>query len=246
MPDSAAVIRIVEHKRIDENVTFIINPYDEHAIEEARRLRAADEKSEVIAVCAGRAAAAGSLQAALAMGADRGIHVTIEEPVDSLVTALALKAAILADGRPDIIFTGKQSIDAEGFQTMFRLAAALDMPAAANVTAFALQEGAARVECAMEAGGRSVLRMPLPCIIAAGKALNTPRYPTLPDIMRARSKPVQTMTLASLQLPAPAAGMEIIALRPAVENRRRHVIDGSGRQAVAELVRLLHEEARVI
>ncbi len=246
VPDSAATIRIVGRNQFDENITFIINPYDEHAIEEALRLRSANENSEVIAVCVGKSTAAGSLQSALAMGVDRGIHVTTDASVDSFVTAQALKAAILTDGKPDIIFTGKQSIDAEGFQTMFRLAAALDMPVATNVTAFTLHDGVATVEVEMEAGGRAVFRLSLPCIIAAGKALNNPRYPTLPDIMKARKKPVQTIALESLDLPTPAAGMEIVSLRPAVENRRRHMIAGDGEQAVAELVRLLHEEARVI
>ena len=246
VPDSAATIRIVGRNQFDEHITFIINPYDEHAIEEAMRLRATNEKAEVIAVCVGRAEAAGSLQSALAMGADRGIHVTTDDAVDSFITALALKAAILADGQPDIIFTGKQSIDAEGFQTMFRLGAGLGVPVATNVTAFALQDGIATVDCEMEAGGRAVFRMPLPCIIAAGKALNNPRYPTLPDIMKARKKPIQTLALASLDLPTPSAGMEVIGLRPAVEDRRRHIIAGTGEQAVAELIRLLREEARVL
>jgi electron transfer flavoprotein beta subunit len=88
--------------------------------------------------------------------------------------------------------------------------------------------------------------MALPCIIAAGKALNNPRYPTLPDIMKARKKPIQALALASLDLPTPSAGMEVIGLRSAVEDRRRHIIAGPGEQAVAELIRLLREEARVL
>ena len=246
VPDSAAAIKILDTNRFDENITFIINPYDEHAIEEAVRLRSAAEKAEVIAVSVGKAGAVNSLQSALAMGVDRAIHIVTASAADSFVTALALKEAILADGQPDIIFTGKQSIDSEGFQTMFRLGAALDIPVATNVAAFSLQGRSVTVESEMEAGGRVVLRMPLPCIIGAGKALNKPRYPTLPDIRKARTKPIQTISLNSLDLQTPSAGMEILELRPAVEKRRGYVIQGSGESAVSELIRLLREEAKVI
>ena len=88
--------------------------------------------------------------------------------------------------------------------------------------------------------------MPLPCVIGAGKALNKPRYPTLPDIMKARKKPIRTITLDSLGLDSPAGSMEVVELRPAVEKRRRKIIDGPLEKAVPELVRLLREEAKVI
>ena len=246
VPDSAAAIKIVGANRFDENITFIINPYDEHAIEEAVRLRSTNEKAEVIAVSVGKAGAVNSLRSALAMGVDRAIHIITDSAADSFVTAFALKAGILADGLPDIIFTGKQSIDSEGFQTMFRLGAALDIPVATNVTAFALQGRFVTVESEMEAGGRAVLRMPLPCIIGAGKALNNPRYPTLPDIRKARKKPIQSIALNSLALHIPSAGMEILELRPAVEERRAHIIPGPTDEAIQELIRLLREEAMVI
>ena len=130
VPDSAAKITITGKNDIDESVTFLMNPYDEHAIEEAARLKKQVAGAQVIAVSVGKADAANTIQSALAMGADRAILVTTDSRPDSLVTARALKAAIEQDGRPDIIFTGKESIDSEGFQTMYRLAAAMDMPAA--------------------------------------------------------------------------------------------------------------------
>ncbi|MBE9544597.1 MAG: electron transfer flavoprotein subunit beta/FixA family protein, partial [Proteobacteria bacterium] len=103
VPDSAATIKIVGANRFDENITFIINPYDEHAIEEAVRLRSTNKKAEVIAVSVGKAGTVNSLQSALAMGADRAIHIVTDNAPDSFITALALKACILADGQPDII-----------------------------------------------------------------------------------------------------------------------------------------------
>ncbi|MGD8468500.1 MAG: electron transfer flavoprotein subunit beta/FixA family protein, partial [Desulfobacterales bacterium] len=147
VPDSAATITIREKNQIDESVTFLLNPYDEHAVEEAARLNAKTEGSEVVAVTVGKEAAVTTLQSALAMGADRGILIKTDNRPDSILTARALKAAIQQDGKPDIIFTGKESIDSEGMQTMFRLAAALDVPVATNVVAFAIDQNKAVVGC---------------------------------------------------------------------------------------------------
>ena len=136
VPDSAAKITITGKNQIDESITFLMNPYDEHAIEEAARLKERVAGAEVVAVSLGKSDAANTVQSALAMGADRGLLITTDTQPDSMVTARALKTAIEQDGRPDIIFTGKASIDSEGFQTMHRLAAAMGVPAASGVEGF--------------------------------------------------------------------------------------------------------------
>ena len=246
VPDTAAKIIIIGNNQIDEKVTFIINPYDENAIEAASGLKKQMVDAEIIAVTLGRQAAESTLRSALAMGADRGILIRSGDSPDSIVTALALKAAIERDGEPDIIFTGNESIDNEGFQTPFRLGAALDIPVVGNAASFKLRDRQVTVECKMNAGEVAVIRMPLPCIVGAGKALNQPRYPTLPDIMKARKKPIQTIDLDSLNLPAAAGSMETLELRPVVEQRRSKIIEGSPEAAVTELIRLLREEAKVI
>jgi len=246
VPDTAAKITIIEHNQIDEKVTFIINPYDENAIEAAGGVKKQVGDAEIIAVTLGKAAAEATLRSALAMGADRGILIRCERSPDHLVTARALKTAIEQDGAPDIIFTGNESIDSEGFQTLFRLGAAFDIPVASNVTSLKLEGGWVTVESKMNAGEMAVIRMPLPCVVGAGKALNKPRYPTLPDIIKARKKSIETIDLDSLNLPAPAASMEICELRPTVEERRRKIIEGPPESAVAELIRLLQDEAKVI
>ena len=246
VPDTAAKITIIGKNQIDEKVTFIINPYDENAIEAAAGLKKQIGDAEVIAVTLGKAAAESTLQSALAMGADRGLLICCDYNPDSMVTARALKAAIEQDGKPDIIFTGNESIDSEGFQTMFRLGAALNVPVVNNVVSFKMEGGYVAAECKMDAGRMGVVRMPLPCIVGAGKALNKPRYPTLPDIMKARKKPIRTITLDSLGLGSPAGSMEVVELRPAVEKRRSQIIEGPFEEAVPELVRLLREEAKVI
>jgi electron transfer flavoprotein beta subunit len=246
VPDSAANIKILDKNLIDENITFIINPYDEHAIEEAVQLKSVIDDGEMIAVSVGKKDAVKSLRSALAMGADRGIHIVTETVPDTFITAQALKAGILSDGWPDIIFTGKESIDSEGFQTMFRLGVALDIPVATNVVAFTYEGEFVEVECELEAGGIEVLRVALPCIISAGKSLNQPRYPTIPDIMKARKKPIQTIALDNLDIKTPSGRMEILELRPEVNKRRRHIIPGTAEESVQELIRLLRVEEKVI
>ncbi len=245
VPDSAAKITITGTDTIDESVTFLMNPYDEHAIEEAARLKKQVGAAEVIAVSVGKPDAANTIQSALAMGADRGILVTTDSRPDSLVTARALKAAIEQDGQPDIIFTGKESIDSEGFQTMHRLAALMDMPAASGVESFSFDGGRVLVECDLEAGAKEVIEMALPCVIGCGKGLNKPSYPTLPDIIKARKKEVQQIDLQSLNIETPAGRIEILDLKPAIEERRPREVKGTPEEIAGELVRILREEAKL-
>ena len=246
VPDSAATITIREKNQIDESVTFLLNPYDEHAVEEAARLNAKTEGSEVVAVTVGKEAAMTTLQSALAMGADRGILIKTDNRPDSILTARALKAAIEQDGKPDIIFTGKESIDNEGMQTMFRLAAALDVPVATNVVALSIDPNKAVVECELEAGVKQLLEMPLPCVIGAGKGLNKPKYPTFIDIRKAKKKEIKQIDLDSLPIEKPRARMDILELKPAVEQRQPKELKGSPEESVQQLIQVLREEAKVI
>jgi electron transfer flavoprotein beta subunit len=180
------------------------------------------------------------------MGADRAILIQTGDRPDSIVTARALKAAIEQDSKPDLIFTGKESIDSEGFQTMYRLAAGLDVPVASNVVTFSLEQERVVVECEMEAGATVVVEMPLPCVIGTGKALNKPSYPTLPAIMKARKKEVKKVDLDSLAIGKPLSSMDIVELKPAVEKREAKELAGSPEAAVGELIRILREEAKVL
>lgn len=246
VPDTAARITILDNNRIDDRVTFIMNPYDENAVEEAVRIKNESGDAEIIAVSLGSPAAEATLRSALAMGADRGILIKTDDNPDSLVTAAALKAAIESDGGPGIIFTGKESIDSEGFQTMYRLAAGLSIPATSNVISLSLEQDKAVVECDGEGGAREVIEMSLPCIIGAGKSLNKPTYPTLPAIMQARKKEIAQINLADLKIDKPAGRVEILELKPAVEKRRPTELTGTPQEVAAEIVRILKEEARVL
>ena len=246
VPDSAATITIEGKTAINEKITFLVNPYDEHAITEATRLKAVQPGTEVVAVCLGKPSAENTLRSAMAMGADRGILITSAANLDSLATARALCAAIRQDGTPDIVFTGRESIDSEGFQTMFHLGAALGYPVVSNAVALTLTGGSVRVTCELEAGDTEHINMALPCVIGAGKDLNQPSYPKLPDILKARKKPLNVMDLADLTMDLPASRVEMIGLAPLKEERRPEVIDGTADEIADAIVQVLRDQAKVI
>jgi electron transfer flavoprotein beta subunit len=246
VPDTAARITILGKNQIEEKITFIMNPYDENAIEAAAGLKKQVGDAEVIVVTLGKEAAEATLRSALAMGGDRGILIKTDEYCDSLVTAKALKTAIANDGSPDIIFAGKESIDSEGFQTMYRLAAGFGMPAVSNVASFSLNNDTVIVECEMEGGAREVIEMQVPCVIGTGKSLNKPSYPTLPAIMKARKKEIKQIDLDSLNIEKSFSRVDILDLKPAVEERKAIELKGSPEEVAEAIAKILQEEAKVI
>jgi electron transfer flavoprotein beta subunit len=166
--------------------------------------------------------------------------------LDSMLTALTLQRAIAADGKPDIVFTGRHSIDSEGMQTHYRLAEALGMPVVANVVDLRIADGRALVEREAGGGAREVLRVPMPCVIAATKGLNEPRYPKLPDILKAKKKEIKTLAWGDLGLERSAALTALTGLESVPERGAARMLRGDARQMAEELVRLLREDAKVL
>jgi electron transfer flavoprotein beta subunit len=246
VPDSAARIAIIDQTNIDERVTFILNPYDENAVAEAVKLKETLPNSEIIAVAIGKSKATETLRSSLAMGADRGIHVITETQTDSILTAKALKFAIQQDGNPNIIFTGKESIDSEGMQTMFRLASELKIPIATNVVDFENKENSVLIKSEVEASAKDVIEMDLPCIVATGKGLNKPKYPTLLQIVKSKKKEIKTIKIESLISEQPTSGVEILELKEAVEERKGKELTGTPEEVVDQLVDILKNEAKII
>ena len=246
VPDTAADITITGQTQIDEEITFIVNPYDEHAIEEAVRMKGRVDDSEIIAVTLGKKTAEDTLRSALAMGADRGILILSDTTVDTLIIARAIKTAIEQDGKVDIIFTGKEAIDSEGSQLMYRLGVLFNMPVASNVVSFSMEQEKVLVECEMAAGERQVIEMQIPCIIGAGKGLNVPKYPKLPDIIKANRKKIKTIELADLNFERPASRIETIRLNPAVEKRNPKELTGTPGEVADKIIRILREEANLL
>jgi electron transfer flavoprotein beta subunit len=250
VPDSAAHIAIVGKDRIDENVSFLLNPYDEHAVTEAVRLVADQPGSEVIAICLGKPDAEKTLRSAMAMGADRGILIVSDQRHDSIETARALKAAIEQDGTPQLIFTGKESIDAGGMQTMFRLGDLFGFPVATNVVRLDIEGDPAPdhviVDCGLSGGISDTYEMSLPCVIGAGRGLNIPIYPTFRNVVKSKKKPIQEIAFVDLNIGVVPGGMDIVELEPLEQTRKPREITGNPDEIAGKIIQILKEEAKVI
>ncbi len=247
VPDTAANIRLVGGADFDETVKFIMNPYDEHALEQALQIKDNRGDVEVIAISVGKEAAVATLRFALAMGADRGILVkTSNYFTDSRETAHLLKQAIEMDGSPDLILTGKQSVDTEGMQVPYHLAALLDMPVVVGVVAFSLAGEAVTVEQEGEGDVRGVIEMTMPCVVGAARGLNRPRCPTLPDMMKARKKEIRIIRRDEFDVPCPAGTTELLSLHAVPERGRGVILEDSPENMVQDLLHRLKEEAKIL
>jgi len=174
------------------NVKMSMNPFDEIAVEESLRLKEAGKAAEVVAVTIGPATAVETLRTAMAMGADRGIHVLAEGDVEPLAVAKLLKGIVDKES-PDIVFLGKQAIDNDCNQTGQMLAALADWPQATFASKVELGEGSVSVTREID-GGLDTVKLTLPAIITTDLRLNEPRYASLPNIMKAKKKPIDQMS----------------------------------------------------
>jgi electron transfer flavoprotein beta subunit len=198
VPDTAASIKLAGDKGFeDSEIKFVSNPY-EYGLEEAVSL-VEKQGGEVVVVTVGKASAVTTIRSAMAMGAHRAILVkTDSQFLDSDLTAKALKAVMDQDGKPDMIFTGKGSVDTESFQTQYRLSEFFGMPVVNEVSSLTIDEGKAIAQREAEGGEIQVIEMSLPCVIGATKGLNEPRYPKFPDIMKAKKKEIKEIELSEL------------------------------------------------
>lgn len=246
VPDTAATIKKVGDTGFDESVKFVLNPYDEYAVEEAIQL-VKKMGGEVVIVSIGKETAINSIRSALAVGANRAILVKADEQfMDSGYTGQILKAAIEQDGTPDLIFTGKQSVDSEGMQTHYRLGAAFGMPVATEVVSFELDGDKAIVEYEIGGGDREVVELALPCVIGATKGLNEPRYPKLPDILKSKKKEIKQIEIGALGITPSPKNATLIKLEPVPERGDAKMLEGDTREMVEALIRLLKEEDKVL
>jgi len=246
--DTAVAIKLVDDTHIqEEDIKFIMNPYDEFALEEALQLKEkVGEEAEVILVSYGNNSIVEVLLHGLAMGADRSIRINTTNLFNDHITiAAVLAAAIKKDGEPSIIFTGQHTIDVEGMQTAYRLAAELDLPIVSNVMNFEYNGDKVMVDREIEGGDKEIYEVSLPCVIAAKRGLNEPRYPKLPDRMKAKKKPVTVYEIADLGVEeSSAVSLTKFILPP--DKPPAKIIGGSPAEAARELVRVLKEEERVL
>jgi len=176
------------------NVKMSMNPFDEIAVEEAVRLKEKGKASEVIAVSIGPAQASETIRTALAMGADRGILVKSDGAVEPLAVAKILKAIVEAE-KPELVITGKQAIDSDANQTGQMLAALLGWGQGTFAHKLELDGGAAKITREVD-GGLETVEVKLPAVMTTDLRLNEPRYASLPNIMKAKKKPIEEKTPA--------------------------------------------------
>ncbi len=221
-----------------DNVKMSMNPFDEIAVEEALRQKEAGKATEVIAVTIGPAASLETLRTALAMGADRAIHVIYDGVTEPLAVAKAL-AAIAKQEEPGLVIMGKQAIDDDFNQTGQILAALLNWPQATFASKLVVEDQTALVTREID-GGLETLRSPLPAIVTTDLRLNQPRYASLPNIMKAKSKPVSNVTAADLGVDLTSRLKSVSVSEPAKRQAGIKVKD------VDDLLVKLRTEAKVI
>ena len=221
-----------------QNVKFSMNPFDEIAVEEAVRLKEAGKVSEIIAVSVGPAAASETLRTALAMGADRGVLVQSDAEIQPLGVAKLLKALVDKE-QPGLILLGKQAIDNDSNQTGQMLAALLGRPQGTFASKLELGEGSITVTREVD-GGLETVGLSLPAVVTADLRLNEPRYASLPNIMKAKKKPIDTLSPADLGVDVTSRLVTLKVEEPAKRKAGIKVAD------VAALVDKLKNEAKVI
>ncbi len=220
------------------NVKMSMNPFDEIAVEEAIRLKEAGKVSEIVAVSLGPQASQETIRTALAMGADRGIHIVTDQSLEPLAVAKLLKA-VIAKEAPQVAILGKQAIDDDCNQTGQMLAALLGWPQATFASKLQLEAEKAMVTREVD-GGLETVEVKLPAIVTTDLRLNEPRYASLPNIMKAKKKPIEQTTPEAL-------GVDIaprLTTLQVTEPQKRQ--GGKKLGSVEELVEKLMTEAQVI
>jgi electron transfer flavoprotein beta subunit len=247
VPDTESQIRVKpDGSGIDDTgIKWVMNPYDEFGVEEGLRLK---EKlgGEMTIVSLGPARALESIRTALAMGADKGIHINDPafEGADAYVTATALAAAI-RNIPYDIIFCGQRAIDDDSGQVGAILAELLNIPQVTVVTKIDVDGNSARVIRPIE-GAQLLIESSLPAVFTAQKGLNEPRYASLPGIMKAKKKPVEVRDAASLGVTVDVKARVVKTLPPPARTPGKIICGDDPAAKAKELARLLREEAKVI
>ncbi|SAL65553.1 electron transfer flavoprotein subunit beta [Caballeronia arvi] len=228
-----------DHSGVElDNVKMSINPFCEIAVEEAVRLKERGVATEVVAVSVGPAAAQEQLRAALAIGADRAILVETSETPGALAVAKLLKAVVERED-PQLVLLGKQAIDSDNNQTGQMLAALLDWPQGTFASAVDIAAQRAAVTREVD-GGLQTVSLRLPAVVTVDLRLNEPRYTTLPSIMKAKKKPLDTLAASALGVSIETS-LRTLRVEPPAERK-----GGVKVESVAQLVDKLKTEAKVI
>ena len=223
---------------VTENVKMSTNPPDDNAIEEAVKIKESGKATEVIAVTVGEEKAQETVRKALAVGADRGIHIKADNNIEPLAVSKILQK-IVEKEKPDLVFMGKQAIDDDCNQTGQMLSALLDWPQATFASKINVEEGKLKVTREIDEGLETI-EINTPAIVTCDLRLNEPRYASLPNIMKAKKKPIEQMNASDLGVDIAPKIEQIKVEEPP---KRKAGIKVS---SVAELVQKLKNEAKVI
>jgi len=240
VPDTETKVRISDDKKqiVEDDINFILNPYDEFAVEEALRLKEA-HGGDVTIISMGPDRVQSAMRSALAMGANKAVHIPVEaHPADPGVVADAL-AQVLKEGGYDLIFTGKQAIDDDHAQMAALLGEKLGIPAISVIVKLEIDGTHVKGEREVD-GAHEIIECDMPCVIGAQRGLNEPRYASLKGIMAAKRVAIETKTVS------PGTDQLRIEEYNYPPQKEAGKIVGDSADAVPELLRLLHEEAKVI
>ncbi len=249
VPDSEMKIKLKpDLSGVDTTgVKWVMNPYDEFAVEEAIKLREAGKATSVVVISVGpKARTSEALRTALAMGADEAIVVDAPEGLDSFVTAKALSGAIALEGDFKAILCGRLAIDGNSSAVCQMLAEFLGLPHATVISKIEWADSNATVEREIEGGSKEIIQVTLPAVIAANKGLNLPRYASVPGIMKAKKKVIKELELSSLNISIESAKIKISNFVLPPEKPPVKIVTGDSKQQVTTLVDLLRNEAKVL
>jgi electron transfer flavoprotein beta subunit len=248
VPDTETKIKLNgDSSGIDTaGIKWIMSPYDEFAVEEALRLKEKNAGSTVTVLSAGPTRVVEAIRTALAMGCDNGIHIDLPESADNNYAAKALAGALKKEAKVDIVFTGKEAIDDGAAQTSQLIAEHFGMGCVTVV--LGVEYGATSVKCRREVEGGAIetVEATLPVLIAAQKGLNEPRYASLPNIMKAKKKEVKALKGADVGVSDADQKIRYKSFQLPPPKQAGKKIPGEPAAAAKELVRLLHEEAKVV
>lgn len=248
VPDTASVFKVAgDGKSVDlAGLKYVMSPYDEYAVEEAIQIKER-AGADVVLLSIGPAETKEIIRSGLAMGADSGVLIDAGSVAVTPRGAAHALAAVLRELAPDLVLAGKQAVDDDASQVPERVAELLGWPHVSTITQLVLDGATATVHREVE-GGHYAYATPLPTVLTTQKGINVPRYPTLPNIMKAKKKEIREIALGSLALPdgALVSGVTIESASLPRQSRLGRVLEGELEQQVRELVTILREHEKVL
>ncbi|CAN5895326.1 electron transfer flavoprotein subunit beta/FixA family protein [soil metagenome] len=242
VPDAEARIRATATGIDLEGITFVIDGMDEYGVEQALRIRENGDDTEIVALALGPQRFEEAIRTALAMGADRAIHIETDEALDPIAQAKVL-AGVIREEAADLVFVGGKEADWDSAALGPAVAEALGWPHSDWTTQLELSPTEAKVTHDSDDGSET-LTLPLPAVITTQQGLNEPRYPTLPNIMKAKRKELKKLTLDDVG--GGTAKTQVVKQTIQTKERLNKVLSGDPADAAKELARLLHEEAKAV